>query len=82
MKQYSEQLCDLFKEALGDNSDEFADALYLRAKAVFAAAPKTNSQHPEILEALKLLKTAKMIYINKARTFYRYHHFVTTYMTI
>ena len=37
MKQYSEQLCDLFKEALGENSDEFADALYLRAKAVFAA---------------------------------------------
>ena len=68
MNQYSKQLCGIFKETLGEYSDEFADALYLRAKAVFASAPKTDSQHPEIIEALKLLKTAKLIYINKPLT--------------
>jgi hypothetical protein len=68
MNQYSEQLCDIFKETLGEYSYEYADALYLRAKAVFASASKTNSQHQEIIEALKLLKIAKLIYINKPLT--------------
>lgn len=38
MVEVSEQLCAVFKAEFGEQSEFYADALYLNAKALFASA--------------------------------------------
>ena len=48
MLKKAESLCELFKKELGEHCFQYADAQYLKAKAQFASAPKTDEINPQI----------------------------------